>query len=364
MIKGKPTITRSEVNYRTLPSLNCSMVKLFATDPVKFFEQFKLGYKRKDSKSTSLIIGDIVDFYLLDCKGDEEEFDRRFDEKFALFEGVRGNGQVFSLADILFEVAQQYTNDEGEITVSFGVMFSEAFAKIKSDGKYGGKTEDKALEDFYKNGYDYYKYLIDNAKKLVVDVSLLEKSKKVAKLLMNDSFTRSIFSEGEDEYYPKFPIEWVYETLSGKKVDCKSEVDIIRINHKEKKIYIKDLKTTYDNEGFEYSYLKYRYDLQAAFYFLAVRNWADENDMSDYTVSTMEFVVGDTSSNNRRPICYTTSEKDLHASLNGFTVNNIEYKGIHQIMNEIDWAEQNNIWNVSKEIFDKKGKIPLNMNYA
>ena len=226
VIKERDTIIRPTVNYRQLPALNCSMIKLFDTDPVKFFEQFKMGKKRKETKSTSTAIGDIVDFYLLDCRGNEQEFDDRFDEKFSLFEEVKGTGQVYYLADELFEITQKYVNDEGEITVSFETRFTEAFNKIKAAGKYSGKTEDKVLEDFNNNGYDYFKCLIDNVGKVVIDVSLLDKSKKVAQLLMNDPFTEDVFQENDDEeYFPKFPIEWKY-IKDGKETICKSEIDI------------------------------------------------------------------------------------------------------------------------------------------
>ena len=65
MIKGKKIqpkviIDKPNVNYRKLDALNQSMIKLFDSDPVKFYEEFKLGRKRRDKKNVSLIIGDLV----------------------------------------------------------------------------------------------------------------------------------------------------------------------------------------------------------------------------------------------------------------------------------------------------------------
>jgi len=363
-IKERDIILRPEVNYREITALNCSMVKLFDTDPVKFFEQYKLGKKTERKKTTSLIIGDIADFYLLDCKGDENEFDIRHDEKFALFDGVKGSGQVFALADILFDVTKEYANDKNEITVAFDTRFSEAFQKVQLIGKYNGKTEDKALEDFYKNGYDYFQTLLDNLGKTVVDLSLIDKSKRVAKLLMDDPFTEDVFRDSPDcELFTKYPVEWVYTSRDGDNNVCKSEIDIMKIDHKKKVIYLKDLKTNYDNENFEYSYLKYRYDLQNAFYYLAVNYWKNENDMKDYIVTPMEFIVGDTSSNNRRPIRYQMTERDLDAALNGCYISGTYYKGLHQIIDEISWAETNNTWNCSRLAYENKGILTLNLKY-
>lgn len=365
VIKQQDTIARPEVNYRALSALNCSMIKLFDTDPVKFYEQFKLGKKKKDSKTASLIIGDIADFYLLDCKGDEDEFETRFDEKFALFEGTKGSGQVFVLADTLFEIAQENTDDNNIITTSFDTMFTEAFRRVQIQGKYKGGTEEKALKDFSDNGMAYYQSLMDNIGKVVVDISLLDKAKRVAELLRKDEFTKDIFSDNDHdiEYFPKFAIEWKYLNSDGQDIDCKSELDIIKIDHKKKVIYPKDLKTAYDNENFDYSYIKYRYDLQAAFYYLAIKHWATQEGMSDYTVYPMEFIVGDTSANNRRPIRYKLQMSDITNAISGYSIRGNYYKGIRELIDEISWAEKTNNWNVSKEVFDNNGILKINIKY-
>lgn len=369
MIKGqqmkeKPNIIRSDVKYRDLPSLNCSMLKLFDSDPVRFFEQFKMGKKIKEKKTASLSIGDIVDFYILDCRGNEEEFDNRFDEKFCLYEEARGTAQVYQLADELFQITQKHVNDKGEVTTSFATRFTEAFNRMQAAGKYSGKTEEKALEDFNKSGLNYFTFLMESEGKTVVDVSLLDRAKIVAKNLLEDSFTKDLWQEDDnEEYFPKFPIEWEYTTKSGKKVACKSELDILKIDHKRKMIYPKDLKTTYDNEGFEYNYLKYRYDLQAAFYHCAVRDWANKEGMEAYGIAPMEFIVGDTSYNNRRPVRYQTTTEDLFASMNGFSINGHHYKGVSELMEELEWAENTDNWNVSKMVYENNGKIKLGLKY-
>lgn len=363
-IKVRDDIDRPVVNYRAINALNCSMIKLFDKDPVKFYEQFKLGKTRKEEKSTALIIGDLVDFYILDCKGDEQEFENRFDEKFALFEESKGTGQVFVLADILYKIAKSNTNEEGVITAEFSDMFAQAAEKVRALGKYSKKTDDKILEDFNKNGSTYYQTLIDNTGKTVVEVSLLDKARIVARNLIEDPFTKDLFTDSEHiEYFPKFPVEWIYRCADGTEIICKSEIDVLRIDHKKKIIYVKDLKTTYDNENFEMTYLKHRYDLQAAFYHIAIKSWAQTENMTEYSIIPMEFIVGDTSANNRRPIRYRLSILDLKNAMGGFYLNGVRYKGINQIIEEIHWAEQNNIWNASKEVIDNHGIMRINLKY-
>ena len=363
VIKEMYSISRPDVEYRTLGALNSSMVKLFDSDPVKFYEQFKLGKKRKEKATVSTTIGDIVDFYLLDCKGDEQEFDNRWDEKFVLFTGSK-SGQVFTLADEMFEITKNAMDEEGKIGVSFATRFTEAFKKVQDMGYYKKKTEDKALEDFNDNAYDYFQALVDNIGKTVVEMSLVEKAKRIAKDILNDSFTKDVFETEEHvEFFAKMPIEWKYTCKDGREIECKSEPDILKVDHNHRVIYIMDVKTTFDNENFEFSYMKNGYYLQAAFYYLAALAWARQEGMAAYEVIPTQFIVGDTSANNRRPLIYKMTQKDLDCALNGFSINGNQRNGLLEIMEAIVWAEDNNSWNCSKEVFENKGVMPINLKY-
>lgn len=370
MIKGKQTkpkffSEKSTVNYRKLDALNQSMIKLFDKDPIKFYDEFKMGKARKQKKTTALIIGDIADFYLLACKGDELEFQNRLEEKFVLYEGHMGSGQVFTLADYIFEEAESCMNEKGEVTCDFNTMFTTAFIKLQSEGvKYKGKTEDKALEDFYLNGKSYYDKLMENIGKTVVEASLVDKAKGVAERLMTDSFTNHIFKGREDvEFLTHFAIEWFYTLEFDKGFKCKSEIDILIVDHDHKIIQPMDLKTTYDNEAFDYNYIKNGYYIQNAFYVKAVEEWAKTNNLEDYEVKPMTFIVGDTSSNNRRPLLFTTNNNDLEKGMQGFSLRGVYYKGVEELIRDILWAEEQDIWNCSRDAYGKNGKLELNINY-
>jgi len=375
MIKGKAKQRTGEtptVNYRKLDALNQSMIKLFDSDPVKFFEEFKLGKRRDDDKkSTSLIIGDLVDFYLLSCRGDDDEFHNRFDEKFALMKGDKGSGQVFLLADTILELTKRDTDpDSGKVKTSFETRFSEAVQRVQADGKYKGKTADKILEDFEKNGMDYFQTLIDNIGKTVIDTSLIDKALSVANRIKNDEFTRDYFdfdvlenTDGHNELLTHVPIQWQYRIDDKRVVECKSEIDMIFIDHEGKTIYPRDLKTSYDNESFDYMYIKNSYYLQNAFYWKAVRLWALENGLGDYKVMPLDFIVGDTSANNRKPLIYQTSMEDVEKGLKGFDLRGNHYRGIEELIDEIAWCEEKDIWDCSRESYNKMGVMKLNVKY-
>lgn len=368
MIKGKlvqpkVNIDKPTINYRKLDALNYSMIKLFDNEPIKFYEEYKLGKKRRQKKNTGMIIGDLVDFYLLECRGDEMEFMNKLDEKFILYEGTKGSGQVFILADYIFEEAENCINEKGEVTCDFETMFETAYNRIQADGKYKGKTSSKVLEDFYDNGKAYYDKMLDNIGKTVVEASLVDKARGVAERLKTDLFTKHIFKYYHDiEYFTHFIIEWKYP-LPFKNYPCKSEIDILVVDHNNKTIQPIDLKTTYDNESFDYAYIKNGYYLQNAFYVMAVKEWAKLNQMEDFIVKPMLFVVGDTSSNNRRPLIFNTSENDITKGMEGFSIKGNYYKGIHELVTDIVWAEEQDIWNCSRDAYGKNGILELNISY-
>lgn len=376
MIKGKVkeervSIEKPSFNYRKLDALNQSMLKTFDTDPVQFYNEFKLGKKRRSKSNNSLIIGDLVDFYLLECSGDEQEFENRFDEKFVLYQGKKGTGQVFQLADYLFEETENCLNEKGEITCSFMERFKAAYDRItQQDEKYkdsksesGFKSMEKVLEDFEKNGREYLQLKMDNSDKTVVEISLVDKAKIVGNNILHDPFTKDVFAHDNEEYHTHFPIEWKYDLGNGKYVMCKSEIDMLLIDHEAKVIHPMDLKTTYDNESFDYMYIKNSYYLQNAFYHKAVSVWAADNEMADYRVMPMVFIVGDTSSNNRRPLIYRTSEEDVKWGMEGFFLRGTYYRGVKALVRDIAWAEENDEWRCSREAFDNKGQMTLNINY-
>lgn len=365
-IKEMNTIQKTDVKYREIDALNSSMLKLFDNDPIKFFEQYKLGRTMESKKTYSLTIGDIVDFYILECNGDEEIFESRWHERFALSSEKLGTSQVLELARILYSITLAYTSTEtSEVMVSFETRFEEAFNAIQRAGFYKGKKKSQALEDFNTNGLVYFNELLENTGKSVVDERTLEKGKRVAKLILTDAFTARAFDVSNDatEIFTKFPIEWTYKLLNGKVFKCKSEIDHLSIDHANKEIHISDLKTTHDNENFSYAYIKYAYYIQAGFYYLAVSEWAKSEDMGEYTIHPPRFIVGDTSINNRRPITYEMTATDLNKALEGFSLGITSYKGVRQIVEDIAWAEDNDIWNCSREVYENEGKGKINIKY-
>lgn len=347
-----------EIAYRKIDALNQSMLGVFDDDPAQFYSEFIMGEERKQKPSKEMLIGTLTDFYLLDCNGDEEVFTQRFHEQFSLYEGVKGTGQAFLLADYLYEITKRDTNEANVVTTSFIERFKEAFERIQADGKYSKKKWESAMEEFDTHpAGQYFLKLVENTKKQVVDMFIVEKAKFLTQQALTDSFTKDLYSSDKEDLR-KFAIEFLYEH-NKLGIKCKGELDQILIDHDTKTIYPIDMKCTFDNEMFEYSYIKRKYYLQNAYYNMAVKSWAKNNDMANYKVEPMQFVVYDTSKNGRRPLIYQTTEKHVEQGLKGFMHNGVWHRGVEELVDGIVWASDNNIWNITKENYDAGGKIPL-----
>lgn len=361
MIEGK--LKEVKPTYRQREGLNFSSIKTFEDKGVGiFFKEFMVGDK-KDVSTNAVLIGNMVDDIILTYGGDFEAFQQNFDYRYAKFDGVKSSAQAFVLADYIFESMMEV--ELGVKTVEnasklFEACFSEAFNKIQAEGKYKGKTPEQALQDFEKVARGYFDQKISNIGKMVVDLDMINVAQSVANQLLQDEFTASLLKGERDRkmWMPKVQVEF---GLFG--VVCKAELDAIEIDHHKKSITPYDLKCVYDNEEFPYSYIRNRYYLQQAFYTQALHVWKAENEMEDYTINPFKFIVADTSANKRRPLVYELSEEDVEKGNVGFMLRGTQYRGVIELVKEIKWHMENDVWNCSKEAFEKQGLITLSINY-
>lgn len=366
----RKALTSEITEYRKLEALNYSSISKFDESPVKFFDEFILGNLPDDDGDTaSSLLGNIVDDVILTHQGNMEEFEQHFSDRYVMYDGERGSGQSFDLADELLRLTKKCIVD-GEVTESFEDRFKEAFETVQRMDKFKGKTVDYALAEFSKPNKSglapesYFKTKFEALGKLAVSDGIKAKGLQIASNALVDPFVMDYFDFSEDptgniEKLAKFPIEFEYVGREGK-IKGKVEVDEIIVDHKNKTIQPIDLKTTYNNTEFVYNnYLKKRNYIQGGWYTIAVLEWARANDMADYIVLPYKFIVLDTSNNNRRPLVYTLNEDHVIQALNGFFHLGREYKGVTNLVDEIIWCNENGIWNCSKQVYENNGHLTL-----
>lgn len=368
MVKGtldRAPIEQSKIPYREMGALNQSLLKTYSRNPKQFYKEFVLKEKRKEKDTFSTLLGSLGDFILLECNGDVDEFDGRMDEKFVLFDGVKGSGQGFLLADYIWEYTERDMDEENNVSTSFVERFTEAFNRIQAEGKYSKKTLEWAITDFENSpASEYFASKLQSIGKKVVDVRMIEKAKNISLQLMQDENTYDIFHPNNNvEVVNHMVVEWTYTTAFGDEIKCKMEADRVHFYHKEKRVEIFDLKFNYDNEAFDGSYLKWGYYIQQAFYTLGMKWWLENNNMEDYIISSFKFIVADTSVDNLRPLVYIVTEEDWEKSLNGFTVHGWKYPGLYELFESVNWALTSGIFNISMEAFNNKGQMEMKINY-
>jgi hypothetical protein len=103
-------------------------------------------------------------------------------------------------------------------------------------------------------------------------------------------------------------------------------------------------------------------------YYIFAVEWLLSNDdnfkqYEDYSIQ-FQFLTVDTSNEKSRPLIYKPSISDIYNAEKGFKLKSgREYKGLDQLTNEILWHQDTGIWNISKDGFENKSILSLNLNY-
>ena len=258
-----------EINYFDIKAISSTLIK-----NLNKYEEFKSG--------KGIIIGSLVDFYATE---DISDF-----EKFFWIDELKNipRPQIKDFSDYIFENeinnlektfsemnlnSKKLLKDEDIIIYKDKKLignfiikentYKEAFDKVG----FKKKSIDSILDEFYEN-LDYYrnkikKHLIENSEKKIITRQDIEVAKECFKNILNSQFKKFFIKENDKiELYHQVEIYWE------NKCEKKAKIDILFIDHEEKIIGIKDLKTMSDYTlNFLDSFIKYRYDIQMNHYY-------------------------------------------------------------------------------------------------
>jgi len=312
--------------YRAINAKNYSMLKDFLKDRQKFYKKYVLGEYTPDEQNMDLRVGSAVDCMLFTPE--------EFDELFFVGDSAKtptGKGLVF--VKTLFELQEK----GGEFMDNALQAYNAAGLTTPKFDTYMEKFEGSNLEEYYIS-------LIQAKTKTVLSVDEYSIAERICQKLKDTEITRKILieEEGINQLTILFSLEGEM---------FKSRLDRVVIDHKNKVIKPYDLKCTYEDEDFVYNFLKNRYYLQQGLYEVAIEAWRDEN-YPDYTIDPFRFIVIKSSSVNQ-PLVYELSPSEGSFLYNFKTEKGAKYKGVIPIINEINWHIQNNIWDISKENYQK-----------
>ena len=356
MIAGQAKMGEKE--YRALPEISYSSIKDFDKNRVRFYKKYILGdtssLKEDIEEKESVILGSVVDCLMTGTQHD-------FDQKFATINTAKKSGQMADFGDELWRLTKQYTTD-GIVLRDFTDLAEEAFNNVKfkkgEEVAFKGKDFNTTLTKFIGSDEELlYKERRDKVGFIIISLDELNKAEKIKDALLETDWTGDIFNHQNSDTFTIHNQLIVQFELCGIKV--KSMLDRVEIDHINKTIQPYDLKVSYLVNNFGYSYWKQKYYLQVPMYDLALTAWKDEQNLDDYNLLPMKFIVAD-STCQCKPVIWECSVENVVEGLNGFTLNTgRKIKGLIELVEEIKWCSENSIWTTPKEVFDNSGVMKI-----
>jgi len=346
-------VSKTEANYRAIYLDSYSSLKDFSLDRKKYFKKYILNEDVEDKDTQAALMGRIVETLLME----PELFDSRFYMS-ACAESPTAN--MLNFVEALYKYSKDATNEEGQITRSFEDISRDAYLESGYKIKYEavmGKFIGTDAEIYYQ---EIRKVRANNLS--VVTLQDVSNAEKIVNELKTNPVTKGIVNLINS---PRYSVRNQYQ-VEGYKVGghmFKSMMDKIIIDHEEKTIQVYDLKCVWAVENFYEEYYLYRRAyIQAYLYYRAAQEltkpgWQNE-ELVGYTVLPPQFIVCD-STNYFNPLVYTLTVEDLADALLGFEHKGRTYVGVQELIEDLQWALDNNVWNMSRKNYLKGGVVNI-----
>lgn len=332
--------------YYSSPRISQSALKDLAYHP--------LYYKAKHiDKKLSEEYGDEAEHFLIGSLAECILLTPEYIEQMYAIRTFELSPQIRKFVDYIVKNKIDYSNYD--ILFDIGKSLS-LFGNIKSIDTFKNTLEKEKFEEavyFYEQ----------NSGKSIVTEELYNKAAEISNSFLHSPLTTQYFTQGPNvEILTSLDIYWFYE-----KVACKSLLDFVHINHSNRTIAINDLKTTRTHvSDFISTVIKYRYDIQAAFYMDAFKWWVQNirTDLADYEILGFSFFVESTN-NIGSPLIYHVPKSTIYIGKYGADIINNGVKktliGFDELITNFKWHMENNTWSYTKKQYENKGIIDINI---
>lgn len=351
MIKGTNK-TKEEINYRAIPKDSSSSLKEFSVDRRKYYKKYYLKETVEEKDNLATNMGKLVETLLLE----PEEFDNRF----YLSSCVSApTGLMLEFVEALYKITDSEANKDYTLARPMEEMVEEAY-------KCSGFkiTKEAVLNKFLGSSAEiYYREIreVRRKKLTIVTEQDVTNAEKIVEELQNNEFTKHIINRESNDRYTvinQFKIDGYF--VDGH--EFKSMIDKVIIDHDSQRIYIYDLKCVWSVENFYNDYYLYRRAyIQGYLYWKAVI-WTVLNNENypweNYIVELPQFIVCD-SINYYSPLVYVMTPQAIEDAYKGFTWNDKNYPGVEKLIKELKWAQENDIWKISKTNYENNGIVNI-----
>lgn len=264
MIKIRKGTRKKLDEYLKLNGINQSFLKLLLTSSHRVLEEMEKGPDDElyYEEHPHLIVGSAVDCLLT---MEKETFKELF------YVSSLSSKPSATIMSIINQVYDNLINANDGKVDNFPTLWEEKQSVIDSCRSHGWNDrwgDDTVFDNIVKNGGDYYNELVDATGKQVMSQEEFLEAEKAAEIvkksqfgwMFNEHFT---MEDGDEiEVVFQYPLQGIID-----RVWCKGLLDMIIVNHTKKTVSVKDFKTIGDYlVNFPIQAVKYRYDIQAAFY--------------------------------------------------------------------------------------------------
>lgn len=355
-------------NYYQRPDLNQSSIKIIIEQGMQAYlaDQDRLKQQEESYEEKShYIIGGAVD-----CKLTMAE--EVFKEKYHISEQTKkpGDGAMKVMKRAFASASEQFPLGlEANIALYKKYLFEAANLEefnMRSKNKDDNPEEDSRVLGFIKNHSSYWVDMVLAEGKQLLSEEEVIIINRVYESLTQHKHTSHLFTNkkaytAEVDIIYQMPLYFTY-----KGVACKAMVDMIIIDHANKRIMPIDIKTMWDYVlRFNRAITKRRYDLQASFYSYGIHACLTQiatlinKHLIEYSVANFAFIAESTVSTGC-PLIYVTNQEVLEYGKVGYI------KGNGEVL--LGWEQGIDIYSrwsdaqfsLEELLSDKKGIIFLN----
>ena len=302
--------------------------------------------ERINPKSKGIDFGSKLDDFISLTKDE-------FNEKYLIVQNTL-DGDLFKLAEIIVNIENvnidNFLNDTFDITLRVDIINqlainAELFKRIKLDASRIKKFDNPEF-------YEFLEFLYNNKDKEFITPDEYSKLLACQNSLFSHKSTKKYFNCNDDceEIYQ---LELKYE-FHGRPVKC--ILDKVIINHTNKTIQPLDLKSGNPTaKEFMHNFFKYKYYLQGALYIRGCEEYFwNILSMTTYKILPFKYIYLPTFDYNN-PKTFILTDKWKQAAWNGFTTNSgYKYKGINELVSEINWHIKHQIFNETREFYENE----------
>jgi len=305
----------------------------------------------EDKDTQASLMGRIVETLLLE----KELFDSRF---YMSCIALAPTGLGLKFVEALYEHTRRSTDENGNVNKTFEDISKLAYI----DAGYK-LTYNTIIKKFIGSDDEIYYNEIRTVRANHLDVVTTQdvtNAENIVSALRTNAITSDIVNLVNSNHYTilnQFQIE--NYIVGGHRF--KSMLDKVIVDHFERTIQIYDLKCVWAVEGFykEY-YLYHRAYIQGYLYWRAMLSLTKDvnHEFYGYIVFPPKFIVCD-SINYYSPLIYGMNNEDLLEALYGFEYKGTHYPGVKEVVENLKWALDNGIWNISMKNYLSNGRLNI-----